>query len=148
MKVARVTLALLCVSAPAVADEQLSLPDWMAGCWETHDGERWTDECWSPPRAGVMLGTGRSGTGEKLGEWEVMRIEADEQLVFYAGPAGTSWTPFPSAPDAEGGVTFLNTEHDYPQRIRYWREGAQLNAEISLADGSRAIRWSYQRIEE
>ena len=148
MRLAHITLALMCVAAPAAADVRPSLPDWMAGCWETRDGDRWTDECWSPPRAGVMLGTGRSGTGDKLGDWEIMRIEADGGLVFYGAPTGTDWTPFPSAPDAEGGVTFLNTEHDYPQRIRYWREGERLNAEISMGNGSKAVRWSYQRIEQ
>ena len=40
-------------------------------------------------------------------------------------------------------IEFANPGHDYPQRIRYWREGDTLNAEISLMDGSRASRWSY-----
>ncbi|MGY4397037.1 hypothetical protein ACVWZA_002228 [Sphingomonas sp. UYAg733] len=33
--------------------------------------------------------------------------------------------------------------HDYPQRIRYWREGKILNAKISLSYGSKRMRWSY-----
>ena len=40
-------------------------------------------------------------------------------------------------------MTFVNETHDYPQRIRYWREGMALNAETSLMDGSSAERWSY-----
>lgn len=40
-------------------------------------------------------------------------------------------------------IEFANPAHDYPQRIRYWREGEALHAEISLLDGSRANRWSY-----
>ncbi len=40
---------------------------------------------------------------------------------------------------------FANAAHDYPQRIRYWREGETLNAEISLLDGSKAMRWQYKR---
>jgi hypothetical protein len=40
-------------------------------------------------------------------------------------------------------VTFLNAEHDFPQRVRYWREGRELVAEISLKDGTKAQRWRY-----
>ena len=40
-------------------------------------------------------------------------------------------------------IEFSNPAHDYPQRIRYWREGDTLHAEIALLDGSRAVQWSY-----
>jgi hypothetical protein len=43
-------------------------------------------------------------------------------------------------------VTFVNAVHDYPQRIRYWREGEEMFAEISLADGSKPVRWRYRRL--
>jgi hypothetical protein len=45
----------------------------------------------------------------------------------------------------EPGITFVNAAHDYPQRIRYWRDGRDLMAEVSLADGSKAQRWRYAR---
>jgi hypothetical protein len=49
------------------------------------------------------------------------------------------------SPSNEAGVTFFNVAHDYPQRIRYWREGDVLNAEIALKDGSKPMRWVYHR---
>ena len=36
------------------------LPAWMAGCWEARDGDRWSEECWTIPRAGMMMGSGRN----------------------------------------------------------------------------------------
>ena len=42
-------------------------------------------------------------------------------------------------------VVFANPAHDYPQRVRYWREGDLLKAEIALADGLRAMAFTYRR---
>lgn len=156
MRLAHITLALLCISAPAAADDQPSLPDWMAGCWETRDGDRWTDECWSSARAGMMMGFSRSGQGDEITEWETMRIVLDSpneagpmlRMAYIASPQGAPGTVFAWSPSDDEGVTFHDAAHDYPQRIRYWRDGERLNAEISLGDGSNAVRWSYQRIEE
>ncbi len=64
--------AMLAAEAPAPA-----LPAWMAGCWERSEGASWTEECWTDPRAGLMMGSGSSGTGEKLREWEAMQIALD-----------------------------------------------------------------------
>lgn len=43
-------------------------------------------------------------------------------------------------------IEFANPAHDYPQRIRYWREGNRLKARISLMDGSKAEDWDYGRM--
>ena len=127
---------------------------WMTGCWEMRDGERWAEECWTIPRAGMMIGSGRSGTGDELGGWESMRIALAEPgdggtvmpMAFLAAPGGTGWTAFAWNPTDGEGVTFVNAANDYPQRIRYWREGERLLAEISLLDGSNAIRFSFDRM--
>ena len=124
------------------------LPAWMAGCWIEEKGDRWTEECWTDPRAGLMLGSGRSGTGQKLGDWEVMQIVLSDpatgaKMTFWGAPRGQGRTAFSWVPDQKPGVTFANVAHNFPQRIRYWREGGRLHAEISLLDGSRATHWSY-----
>lgn len=144
---AMLALFLAVAAAPLRAETNADLPAWLAGCWRHGDGESWTEECWTAPRGGQMVGSGHSGTGEAVESFEFMRIELVEHgMVFLSSPGGKAWTLFPAANDSEGGVTFLNTQHDYPQRIRYWREGDKLNAEISLGDGSRAERWSYERV--
>lgn len=127
------------------------LPGWMAGCWESRDGDRWAEECWTIPRAGTLLGSGRRGSGDRLNEWEFMRIALDEpngdgpaiRMAFAASPGGQGWTLFAWSPDDNAGVTFHNAANDYPQIVRYWRDGARLKARISMADGSRAIEWDY-----
>lgn len=131
--------------------QPLALPEWMAGCWEHRSENRWTEECWTDPRGGIMLGTGRSGHGGVLDSWEVMQIEmvetddpAIDPLTFYGAPKGENRTGFVWArASKEPGITFVNAAHDYPQRIRYWRDGRDLMAEVSLADGSKAQRWRY-----
>lgn len=148
---------ILGAAAAAPADAQ-ELPTWMAGCWEMRAegdlGDRWTDECWMNPRGGVMLGASRSGRGATLSGWEATQImiapaEAREGAVpvmqFWASPNGAPRSAFTYEPNDLPGVTFVNAEHDYPQRIRYWRDGDLLRAEISLADGSNPMRWTFVR---
>jgi len=138
-------------SARAAAPDS-GAPGWMAGCWSQDSlslgaAPKWTEECWMAPRGGVMLGAGRAGSGDRLDEWEAMQIIAgpDGRLVYWASPGGAARVGFTEASRGPTEIVFANAGHDYPQRIRYWREGAMLNAEISLIDGSRAMRWRYKR---
>ena len=139
-------LLMLAQAAAAVAEPQL--PTWMTGCWEQRSGENWTEECWTAPRGGMMIGSSRSGRGDRLTEWETMQVilrstpdATVPPMAFWASPGGQSRTMFGWSPVAGQGVTFTNPQHDYPQRIRYWREGEELLAEISRMDGSNARRW-------
>lgn len=143
--------ALLAIGVPAGAAAQ-ELPAWLEGCWQMQAGERWADECWMAPRGGVMLGVGRSGSGDEPTGWEAMQItlepaaireQATPTMTFWAAPNGTGRTPFAWTPSELPGVTFVNSGNDYPQRVRYWRDGDMLKAEISLADGSRAVRYTF-----
>ena len=145
--------ATLMLASAASPEQDPQLPGWLAGCWEQRDGERWTEECWTSPRGGMMLGGSRSGRGDELLEWEVLRIErngaygdgAGVKLAYLASPGGRGWTVFAWSPAEEEGLSFFNLANDYPQRIRYWREGDDLLAEIALADGSKPRRWHYVR---
>ena len=136
----------------AVAPAEPTLPGWMAGCWEQRSGEDWTEECWTAPGGGVMLGSARTVVGGKLRDWEAMQIMlhdpgSDAKMVFWAAPNGGDRTAFAWSPRDLSGVTFYNVAHDYPQRVRYWREGDLLLAEIAMADGSRPMRWTYRRAQ-
>jgi len=144
----------LCMSpASAASGDAPDLPGWLAGCWTMGEAADWTDECWSSARAGSMFGFSRTGAGEQRRFFEFMRIErsaadgkgAAAKMGFIVNQGGSTWTRFEWQASTEPGVTFENTANDYPQRIRYWREGEQLLAEISLADGSKAHRFTYRR---
>jgi hypothetical protein len=142
-------------AAPAAEPVGPALPDWMAGCWIEQDGERSTEECWMAPRGGIMLGASRAGTGERVTEAELMRIETAVMtglgrvagMTFSAIQRTGGWTTFVRQPEPDRApdqaIAFVNAAHDYPQKIRYWRDGERLLAEISQIDGSKARRWTY-----
>jgi hypothetical protein len=126
------------------------MPVWLEGCWEQRSAQRWTEECWSAPRGGMMIGYSRSGEGPILTGWEVMQIVQEKtnrpaavKLAFWAAPSGQGRTMFAWTASAKAGVSFINMGNDYPQRVRYWREGRYLLAEISLADGTKTQRWRF-----
>jgi hypothetical protein len=143
----RIILAGLALLATGAADAP-TMPGWLAGCWSEQKGSSWTEECWTAPRAGNMLGSGRNGRNDLLRSWETMQIEqaSDGTLTFYGAPRGGARVAFPMVSSGPREIVFANPQHDYPQRIRYWREGMDLNAETSLADGSKAFRWRYKRL--
>ena len=142
-----ITAAALALSATtgAAGEDAPEFPEWMTGAWAHTDGESWADEYWTPPRAGIMIGASRAGEGEKLQFWEHMRIvrEADGKLAFWAISADQKPVRFVATRKAATEIVFENAAHDYPQRIRYWREGKELKAQISLMDGSQPMDFSW-----
>ena len=84
----------------------------------------------------------------------MLAIELDEpngegptiRMAFVAAPNGMGWTTFAWSPSDASGVTFFNAANDYPQRVRYWREGDELKAEISLLDGSNPTQFAFRRM--
>jgi len=119
----------------------------MTGCWNLDEGDRWTQECWMEPKAGLMLGASREGSGTRLKSWEQLRIEqaADGAITLFASPGGKPALPFKAARASPTAIEFTNPRHDYPQRIRYELKDGKLEAEISLIDGSKPVRWTYVR---
>jgi len=140
-------IALLMLAEAATATP-VSMPAFLSGCWEQRtEAGQWTEECWTDTRGGVMIGSGRVGKGDSVGHWEWMRIErgADGSVTFFGSPRGAPAVGF-KATEADGkSITFVNVAHDYPQRVRYAATDTGLDAETSLADGSKPERWSYKR---
>lgn len=137
----------LALAAPVLASEQIALPDWLHGAWsEAREGGRWADEFWTPPRGGLMIGAARVGDGERITVFEHSRIVRmpDGNLVFIAQPFGNAAAHFPLVASGDNMLEFANPAHDYPQRIRYWREGKDLRARVSLMDGTKAMEWRYR----
>ena len=73
---------------------------------------------------------------------------SDLGIFFHAEPANQKPADFRAVAFSTEGqtVTFEDRSHDYPQRVRYWRDGETLLAEISQSDGSKAVRWSFRRV--
>ena len=131
------------LTLPLAAQDIAPLPGFLLGTWLQRDGDTWADETWSGDPAGLR-GRSRAGSGDRVESEETLRIERrDGTIVLIAQPRGAEPVPFPMVSHDERSVVFANPAHDYPQRIRYWREGDRLHAEIALIDGSQAIAWSY-----
>lgn len=136
--------ALLIAATPAAKVDDLA---WLAGQWGREADGRWTEESWTPPRGGVMLGHSRSGQGETLREFEFLRVQAgaDGVPVYLAQPGGAAPVAFRLVRQGPASARFENAAHDYPQRIDYVRDGDTLTATISLIDGTKPMRWMYRR---
>lgn len=140
---------MLLILAPLLLDTQTPDLGWLVGHWctEPKNGTA-TCETWKPMEKGRMHGTGTTRAGTFVKTNETMTIIVDESgTVFHAEPAGQKPTDFPMRKfdAAARSIVFEDATHDYPQRVHYWREGETLMAEISLLDGSKAMRWSFRR---
>jgi Domain of unknown function (DUF6265) len=135
-------------ATPAASVTQLH---WLQGCWERSADGRAVEEHWLSPRAGSMLGIGRTTRDGVLVEYEFMAIlERDGALVFRAHPSGQATTEFIARESGADGVVFENLAHDFPQRVGYRRDGADaLLAWIEgTADGkARRIEFPYRRVD-
>jgi hypothetical protein len=118
---------------PAARPKQIKIESlrWLAGCWESVDGDRVFQEQWMEPRGGLMLGMSRTMAGGKAVEFEAMRIEErGDSLVFTSKPSRQSETSFQLSDVSESEFVFTNPAHDFPHRVIYGR----------AADGSLAAR--------
>lgn len=145
MRPAAIVCAAALATAPLAAQEPVAFPTWMAGAWALADGDRWTEEFWTSPRGGMMIGASRDGSGEALRTWESIRIlrKPDGTLAYIPMPNGGPPVEFALVRQDAQSIEFANPAHDFPQRIRYWRDGDALHAEIALLDGGRAMTWRY-----
>jgi hypothetical protein len=121
---------------------------WMAGSWSGTSRGIEMEEQWTVPKGNSMIGMHRDvGKGRTLG-FEFLRIEQQgDAIVYLSMPNGRSpATPFPLKEVTGTRVVFENPTHDFPQRIIYWKDGADLRARIEGTqngkEGSMEWRWS------
>jgi len=122
---------------------------WLAGCWVRDDEDRHSEEQWTAPRGGTMLGVSRTVIGDRTVAWEQLRIEEEGGfLVLIAVPSGQEETRFRQIALDKASVTFENPDHDFPQRILYrLREDGSLLGRIEgMRDGElRGVDFPMQR---
>jgi hypothetical protein len=145
-------VAFLCFSLPCRAAAQRSPVDtlrWLSGCWEGTRGNSVVEEMWMAPRAGVMLGVGRTSNGGRLRDAEFVRIFArGDTLVYAPGPLNQPSAEFRATSLESGRVVFEDLRHDFPKRIAYRRSGADsLVAYIEgETEGERRVVFTYARM--
>ncbi|MEM7245028.1 MAG: DUF6265 family protein [Acidobacteriota bacterium] len=118
---------------------------WMAGTWSSEKDGRSSEEHWMPPRGGLMLGLHRDVAGPGRFFFEYLRIEErPDGIVYLASPGGSAPTPFHLVESRGRRVVFENLEHDFPQRIVYWRVGKTLRARVEDASGEKGMDLSWK----
>ncbi len=127
----------------------------MAGTWQTQSQDTITQEHWSTPLGGMMLGTSMTVKGNQMVFFEFFRIEKRESgLVYLAQPKGRPATEFMLTASDHHSATFTNPEHDFPKRIQYRRDGDTLLATIDGASSppqkgaAPAQTWMLRRLRE
>jgi len=110
--------------------------DWLVGCWVTPDNS--AQEVWVINGEQSLAGFAVSVADNKVGFYEVLSIRQDENgvWVYTAHPSGQSSASFHAVQISEKNVVFANPDHDYPQEIRYRRDGDSLYASVSLLGGA------------
>lgn len=120
---------------------------WMAGDWQTPPGgRRQVDEHWTAPAGGAMMGVSRTVTGDKMTEFEYLRIVERADGVFYiAHPnARTPGTEFKLTKATADQAIFENPQHDFPKRILYEKNpDGSLTASIDGGEGTRGLSFPY-----
>jgi len=122
---------------------------WMAGSWGSAPGAMETEEHWTAPKAGSLLGMNRTTKGGKTVMFEFLRIEARPDGIYYlASPGGRPPTPFKLKESDKEKVVFENPEHDFPQRILYWKNGQSLCARIEGTQKGKPAgqEWCWKRL--
>jgi hypothetical protein len=108
---------------------------WLAGDW-VGDGRAATfEERWTRPAGGAMLAVARTIKGDRMVEFEFLRIvERDGGLVYIAQPNGRPPTEFALTTLDGESATFENPSHDFPKMIRY-AKGADGTLVARISDG-------------
>jgi hypothetical protein len=123
---------------------------WMSGCWELRSGSRVTHEQWMAPRASQMMGMSRTVARDTVREFEMLRIELRGGVPTYvAMPSGQKEALFAATVLTDTAVVFENPAHDFPQRIRYRRVGADslvARIEGTTSGRTRGIDFPMRRI--
>jgi hypothetical protein len=123
---------------------------WLAGSWCGQLDEAFSEEIWTAPRGGLLLGLHRDTSPGRATSFEFFRIElVDGRATYLAQPGGRAPTVFElSASDARS-ATFVNESHDFPKRVSYERlPDGRLRARVDDGrEGGRREEWTWSRCE-
>lgn len=133
---------------PATTPPQtISELSWLAGDWQTAaEGRSQTDEHWTYPAGGSMLGLSRTVAGGRTYEFEYLRIEQREDGIYYVAhpKARCPGTDFKMTRLTATEAVFENPAHDFPKRITYRKTaGGSIVASVDAGPGSKAITFTY-----
>ncbi len=129
---------------PAAPDAMSDLA-WLEGTWVADANGTRTEERWTSPAGGAMLGTGRTLRAGRMVAFEFLRIVArPDGVVYIAQPGGRPPTEFALTSGGSGLAVFENPAHDFPKRLSYRRTGRTLLVEVEGAEKGKPLRDVYE----
>lgn len=135
-------------AAPVFAADGTAQLAWLAGRWGGEKDGLHSEEHWSSPAGGALVGMHKDVRGGRAVAFEFLRIVEDSsgRVCYLASPDGRAATVFCAVELGDRRVVFENKEHDFPQRVIYWRaEKNRLHARIEgVLDGRvQAEEWAW-----
>ena len=122
---------------------------WLAGHWEGDVEGDMTEEHWTEPKGGMLLGMNRSVYRSGKASFEFLRIaETPTGITYFASPSGKAATPFILKEASDNHVVFENKDHDFPQRIIYRRQKDLLSARIEgvIKGKDESMEWTWTQV--
>ena len=129
-------LLLFTAATLASAQSDVTQLTWLAGCWEMRPAPGLSiEEQWTKPAGNTLLGMGRTIKAGRTVFTEFLRISVENGKLTYTARIGTKGvTEFPLLKMTADEIVFENPTHDFPQRIVYRRNGANITARIEGMD--------------
>src|SRR5262245_51251600 len=113
---------LLTASRSPLPAQSLSDLAWLTGSRSVKESVL-IEERWMEPASNLMLGVSRTVRGDKVVEFEYLRIESRADGLYYvAQPGGRPPTSFKLTKWDGTEAIFENPQHDFPKRIIYRKQ--------------------------
>ncbi|MGZ8844528.1 MAG: DUF6265 family protein [Pyrinomonadaceae bacterium] len=142
------TLTLIGNSRTASAAWTISDLGWMAGGWQTDSaGRAVSEEHWTRPAAGSMIGMSRTRVGDRTVSYEFLRLEERGEAIYYvASPKGRCpATDFKLTRLSGQEAVFENPQHDFPKRIIYRKNSdGGLTAIVDAGEGTKSEKFEFK----
>jgi hypothetical protein len=121
---------------------------WMSGDWQTDpSGRAVSEEHWTRPAGGSMIGLSRTLVGDRTASFEFLRVEERGESIYYvASPRGRCpATDFKLTRLSGQEAVFENPQHDFPKRIIYRRNtDGGLTASVDGGEGTKAEKFDFK----
>ncbi len=123
---------------------------WMAGIWSGTANAVTSEEHWSTPSGGLLIGMHRDVWDGRAVGFEFFRIQVQDGVITYlTQPGGQPAVPFKMKELGAQRVVFENLGHDFPQRIIYWQtQPGELRARVEgTVDGKPEFKeWVWTKV--
>ncbi|MCG3129917.1 MAG: hypothetical protein FLDDKLPJ_00655 [Phycisphaerae bacterium] len=118
---------------------------WMCGSWQLEEDGAVSEEHWSLPAGGTMIGMARTVKNGRTTIYEFLLLEPTvEGIAYGAQPMGNARVRFLLVEAGEKRAVFANPAHDAPQKIIYERV-AEDRLTARLEGGMPAKTYEFKR---